>query len=134
MIKAETTNRRFLNEAAVIVACWATMTAVIWFDHGSNTRPPYRLWGVATLAVAVVTGAAMALAMSDIVRTRRDGHYRSHGFHMSGLMLGVGVWFLGGLIEAWLSPVLIVGLYMIALCLWTPHVGLGVPSRPEIHP
>jgi hypothetical protein len=32
-------------------------------------------------------------------------------------------------VAAWLSPVLIAGLYLLATCLWEPHVGWGVPFR-----
>jgi hypothetical protein len=32
-------------------------------------------------------------------------------------------------VAAWLSPALIVGLYLLATCLWEPHVGWGVRSR-----
>ncbi|MEO3828182.1 hypothetical protein [Actinomadura sp. B10D3] len=32
-------------------------------------------------------------------------------------------------VSKWLSPVLILGLYLLALRMWMPHVGLGVPSR-----
>ncbi|MEU6036068.1 hypothetical protein ABZ801_11735 [Actinomadura sp. NPDC047616] len=34
-------------------------------------------------------------------------------------------------VAAWLSPVLVIGLYALALLLWEPHIGLGVPLRPE---
>jgi hypothetical protein len=34
-------------------------------------------------------------------------------------------------VTAWLSPALIIGLYLLALYLWEPHVGLGVPHRPD---
>jgi hypothetical protein len=32
-------------------------------------------------------------------------------------------------VAAWLSPILVIGFYVLALSLWEPHVGLGVPSR-----
>ena len=32
-------------------------------------------------------------------------------------------------VAAWLSPVLIAGLYLLSTCLWEPHVGWGVPYR-----
>jgi hypothetical protein len=34
-------------------------------------------------------------------------------------------------VATWLSPVLVIGLYLLALLLWEPHIGLGVPLRPE---
>ncbi|WP_192809101.1 hypothetical protein [Actinomadura montaniterrae] len=37
-------------------------------------------------------------------------------------------------LSRWLAPVLILGLYVLALRMWTPHVGLGVPSRPDLMP
>jgi hypothetical protein len=33
-------------------------------------------------------------------------------------------------LSAWLAPVLIFGLYLLALRLWQPHVGLGAHSPP----
>ncbi|MBO2456108.1 hypothetical protein [Actinomadura violacea] len=35
-------------------------------------------------------------------------------------------------LSRWLSPVLILGLYLLALRMWVPHVGLGIPSREEM--
>jgi hypothetical protein len=32
-------------------------------------------------------------------------------------------------VATWLSPVLIAVLYLLAACLWEPHVGWGVPHR-----
>lgn len=37
-------------------------------------------------------------------------------------------------VSRWLSPVLILGLYLLALRMWMPHVGLGVPSRAQPMP
>lgn len=34
----------------------------------------------------------------------------------------------------WLAPALILGLYLLALRMWVPHVGLGVPSRDNPMP
>lgn len=32
-------------------------------------------------------------------------------------------------VAIWISPALVAGIYMLALFLWMPHVGLGVPHR-----
>ncbi|TDD60823.1 hypothetical protein E1293_45415 [Actinomadura darangshiensis] len=37
-------------------------------------------------------------------------------------------------LSRWLAPALILGLYLLALRMWVPHVGLGVPSREELMP
>lgn len=37
-------------------------------------------------------------------------------------------------LSRWLAPALILGLYLLALRMWVPHVGLGVPSRDELMP
>jgi hypothetical protein len=51
------------------------------------------------------------------------------------LMLGVLV--LAGArsrLSALLSPVVIFGLYLLALRMWLPHEGFGVPNRPILQP
>ncbi|MDL4813533.1 hypothetical protein [Actinomadura opuntiae] len=37
-------------------------------------------------------------------------------------------------LSRWSSPVLILGLYVLALRMWMPHVGFGVPSREGLAP
>lgn len=37
-------------------------------------------------------------------------------------------------LSAGLAPVIIFGLYLLALRLWLPHEGLGVPDRPDLQP
>jgi hypothetical protein len=70
----------------------------------------------------------MTVVVVEARRAWRGNAARLDGVHLTGLALGGVAWFLGGLCGTlfYFAILHIVGLYLLAACLWEPHAGFGV--------
>lgn len=155
----------------------ASAAAWYWFARDPQLRTPY--WGAIRTAITATIAIVVTLMVADAVLARRGGADRVAKRHLSGLVLAVIAWLLGGLftlfdavvqndkrsgtftgcsfaalnrpdpaleslagllalsatpmlivllvavrrsrVAAWLSPALILGIYLLAVHLYEPH-------------